>query len=74
MGCTLYWIPVNTDKNYVYNHILRNILEKKFGFGATLSYGNIEYLQALKDADIEGAQELIEAIEKYEVIEIGQEC
>jgi hypothetical protein len=60
------------DKNYIFDFNLRNIIEKKFGFKTRLTSKNIDYLMALVDAGYPDAQELIDGILKYEVIEIGQ--
>ncbi len=74
MSCTLYWIPVNTEKNYLSSGRLRDILINKFGYHGILNHSHIQYLEGLSDGEFEEARELIDAINKYDSIEIGQEC
>lgn len=74
MSCTLYWVPVENDKNYISDGNLRDILINKFGYHGRLNYSHFEYLQGLVDGGRSEAQELIDAIHKYDQIEIGQEC
>lgn len=74
MSCTLYWKPVAQDDNRVGEIQLRNILEKKYGYPQKLDCCDLPYLLALKDAEVEGVEELIEAIEKYDEIEIFLKC
>jgi len=74
MSCSLIWSPVNKTKNRAGDHTLRDILEKKFGFPRVLDESYIIYLDALDDAGIEGAEDLIIAIRKHEEIQIDIEC
>jgi len=74
MTCTLYWKPVSKEHDYVNDHVLRDILEKKFGFPAQLNHTHIEYLSGLRDAGREQAFGLIDAIHEHGVIEINKEC
>lgn len=74
MGCSLYWKLVSKKEYRVGDYQLRDILEKKFGYPQNLDYSDIHYLEALVDAQVEGADELIEAIRKYDKIEIYKEC
>lgn len=74
MSCTFFWIPVVEDKNYIADFNLRDILINKFGYHGRLNHTNIEYLEGLVDGGLTDAQELIDAIHKHDVIEIGQEC
>ena len=74
MGCTLTWEIIPKKTNYVSGFQLRNILESKFGYPHILDGSHVSYLEALKDAGIEEAQELIDAIEKHDEIRIDKEC
>lgn len=74
MSCTLYWMPVSNQNNYVDGGQLRDILQNKFGFPSKIDHSHIDYLEGLKDAGHEGAQTLIDAIYQFDVIEINQEC
>lgn len=74
MGCTLYWKQEVLDGQYICSHMLRDILEKKYGFPSILGFMDRDYLEALEDAGIEGASDLIEAINKYKKIKIYKEC
>lgn len=70
MSQDLYYRPISKKSISVGDFQLRNIIEKKFGYRAVISYISIPYLEALQDAGIEGADELIEAIRKHDEIEI----
>lgn len=74
MGCSLYWKPVSKENNFVGDIQLRNILEKRYNYPSILDTGDIGYLNALVDAGVEGANDLIEAIEKHNEIQIDLEC
>ena len=74
MSCTLYWKPVSKKEYQVGDFQLRDILEKRYGYPSNLNYSDIPYLEALVDAQVEGADELIEAIRKHDKIEIYKEC
>ena len=74
MSCTLCWKPVAKHSYHISEIQLRNILDKKYGYPAKLNYGDISYLTALDDAGVNGANELINAIEKHDEIEIFLEC
>jgi len=74
MSTDLYWRPIAKGKALPI--ALKWILEKRW-FGIGRGYGpicidrkSIPYLDGLVDSKIEGAQELIELIEKYDEIEI----
>ena len=73
MSCSLYWKPSGSG-NQVGDAALRNAVEKHFGRRAWLDYDSLEFLRGLAAAGIEGASELIEAIERHERIEVYQEC
>jgi hypothetical protein len=74
MTCSLYWKPESIESNRVGGIALREILEKKYGYPYTLSYGHLDYLEALRDANVDGAEDLIEAIRQYGEIKIFKVC
>lgn len=74
MTCSLCWKPVSTERDYISSYQLRDILEKKYGYPSNLDHSDISYLEALEDAGVDGADELIEAIRKHDVIQIFKEC
>jgi len=76
MSYSLYWRPKSTKKNDAgKDQALKWAMQKRFGspLNMELSDIHVEYLQGLKDANISGATELIDAIEKYGSIEIFEE-
>ena len=76
MSSNLYWEPTNRGKNKCLGTALKWVLQKRFGYPVrvTLDEENILYLQGLADADIEGAQSLVDAIEKHGCIELKEEA
>ncbi len=74
MTTTLVW-QVKPKSNYrSLPFQLRQVLEKRYKkFPKVVSAADIDYLSGLRDAGIEGAQELIELIDEYEEIEINIE-
>ena len=71
MSSSLYWKPISHEAHHV-NTELKYILEKRFiAMPAVLNHEHVSYLEGLKDAGVKGADELIEAIEKHEQIEIS---
>ena len=73
MSCTLYWRPL-TKGNSVGGTQLRQAIERRFGREARLDIDALEFLRGLEAGGVEGATELIEAIEKHEEIDVYQEC
>lgn len=74
MTCSLHWKPVVNDSEQAGDIQLREILDKKYGYPSTLDHSDIGYLEALIDADVKGADELVEAIRKHDQIQIFLEC
>ncbi len=74
MSCTLHWKPIIKDSESISEIHLREILDKKYGYPHHLSYIDIDYIQALVDAGIDGAQDLLDAIRKHDDILIFLEC
>lgn len=73
MSSNLYWRPVQSAKNDLPDS-LKFALRKRFHTleRLPLSYKELGYFQGLLDAGVEGAQEIIDAIEKYEQIELSE--
>lgn len=74
MSCALVWQPVSKKSRRAGDSKLRDILDKKFGYPKTLNSSHFEYMQALVDAEIDGAKTLVSAISKYGEITIDLEC
>ncbi len=70
MSQNLYYSPVPTDKTHVGGVQLRDILTPYGTEVCTLTRGNLEYLRGLVAAKVSGANDLIEAIEKYVAIRV----
>lgn len=49
---------------------LRDILEKRYYTPCVISLSEYSYLEGLRDAEVIGARELLEALDKNEKIEI----
>lgn len=73
MSCTLYWRP-SQGGTAVGGSQLRDAVMSEFRDGAVLDSGSLPFLRGLAAAKVEGARELIEAIEKHDDIEIYLEC
>ncbi len=73
MGMTLVWQikPKSNYKSLPFQ--LRCVLERKWSFPVVVGYSDIAYLEGLKDAGIEGAEELMELIHQFEEIELNLE-
>lgn len=74
MSSTLVWQikPKSSYKSLPF--ALRLNLEKKFSFPVVVGYGLIPYLEGLVSCHVDGAQDLIDLIYKYEEIELNIEC
>lgn len=76
MSTNLYWEPKSRKKNKAgKDATLKWALEKRYGYpvSLTMDYQSVAYLQGLADGGVDGAAELIAAIEKYEQIEVFSE-
>lgn len=68
MGQNLYWRPKSNLRNDLSDALKRVLRDKRELSGArehTYSQSEISYLRGLVDAGIDGAQELIDAIERH---------
>ena len=70
MSQSIHYKPVMNNGIHIGGCALKNILQEKYGYPARLTAIDVSYLQGLHDAGIANAECLIEAIEKYSVIEI----
>jgi hypothetical protein len=74
MSTHLYWEPSSRKKKSLPTG-LKWAFQKRFNgsIHAMLCTNDIPYLEGLRDAGIEGAQELIDAIDQYECIDLIEE-
>lgn len=70
VSSTLTWEPAHRKKNDLPTALKWKLQKRYFGVVSDrqMEYSDIPYLEGLRDADVEGAQELIDAIEKHEVV------
>lgn len=73
MSSNLYWEPTARKKKDLPTAI-KFALRKRFpgGVNITLDTTNLDYLQGLADAGIDGAQTLVDAIDQHECIELTE--
>ena len=71
MSTNLYWEPADRKMKDL-PASLKFALRKRYGgtVNETMTDRDIPYLEGLRDAGVEGAQALIEAIEKHEAISV----
>lgn len=69
MSTTLVWAPAERATREL-PFQLKTVLQDRFKFPEIFRYSDLPYFRGLRDAGIEGADEVIEALEKYEEIEI----
>ena len=75
MSATLKWEPANRKAQSLPD-ALKFVLRDKMGIGdGRVCFGDqsMAYLNGLRDAGVEGAQELIDAIVKYGDVEVWLE-
>lgn len=75
MSSTLTMEP-NSRKKEVLPTGLKWVLQKKYKgtiYDRTMDESDIPYIKALIDAEIEGAQELLDFLEKHESITLNEE-
>jgi hypothetical protein len=72
MSLSLFYKPVIETKK-VGNQQLHDIIEKKLiGLPKMVGIEFISYLEALRDANVDGSDELIKAINSYGYIELSE--
>jgi len=74
MSCSLYWKPIIENSFRVGDHILRNAIENRYSLPTVIGFSAKNYLEGLRDAGVNGAEDLLEAIEKHGEIEVYNEC
>lgn len=75
MSANLMWEPANR-KAHSLPDALKFVLRDKMGISGErtpMGRDQLNYLSGLRDAGVDGAQTLIEAIDKYEVVEVWLE-
>ena len=73
MSCSLYWRPVH-DRRSVGGSQLRDAIREECGWQGRLDAESLPFLRGLAAAGVDGARELIEAIEKHGMIETLVDC
>lgn len=71
MSSNLVWRP--KKKRGTLPKALKFVLDAQ-GFPLTMDSDDLEYLKGLRDGNVDGAQELIDIIEKHGRIELYLEC
>lgn len=71
MSATLTYSIIPESKSLPFE--LKQILQSRYSFPMTIDYSHIQYLSALADVHIKGAQQLIDVIEKYGQVELKLE-
>ena len=71
MSANLMWEPAKR-KSESLPDALKFVLRDKLGVEGRVRFGHeqLAYLRGLRDAGIEGAQELIDIIDKYEEVDL----
>ncbi len=76
MSLNLYWRPLAKGQHDLPD-ALKFILRERFGNGVSFrrvfSATDFDYLRGLTDAKVVGAQDLIEAIERWDQVEVWTE-
>ncbi len=74
MTSSLYWWPVPINSGECLPDRLKFVLRVRHGdpVQITLGHGDLSYLTGLRDAGVDGARELIGAIEKYDEIQVEE--
>jgi hypothetical protein len=74
MSANLMWEPAKRPAESLPD-ALKFVLRDRYGLEHRQTFGRnqVPYLQGLADANIEGALELLEAIEKHESVELWLE-
>ena len=76
MSCSLMWKPSGKGKSVEgAGSALREALNEEYGRGRiTLDHDDVDFLRGLRAAKVEGADELIELINRHDSIDVWQEC
>ncbi len=75
MSSSLCWEPVKGIANRTLPTALKFALRKRFGepVRVVVSNSTVPYLEGLRDAGVEGAEKLIDLIEKHGEINLNEE-
>jgi len=75
VSSNLYWLPVVPEEGNALDIQLKFTLRKRFHTPVAVNFRRVDipYLTGLADAGIDGAKELIEAIEKHSIIKVYEE-
>lgn len=76
MSTSIRWQPTGSGKGLKSNYSfpLKDALREEYGHGAkTLDSDDLPFLRGLRAAKIDGANELIELVEKHESIDVWEE-
>lgn len=73
MSASLYWEPAARQRSKPLPDALKFALRKRYNGEAVLDRHDVPYLEGLRDADVEGAQDLIDLIEKHDAVRIWEE-
>jgi len=74
VSCSLYWRPVSKTHLGGFRRTVRDEMIECYGSGAIIDENALEFLRGLAAAKLDGAKELIDAIEQHGEIQIFQEC
>lgn len=74
MSCTLYWKPVGGGRP-VGDAQLRDLLRDEYGeYPCRLTAEALPFLRGLRAAKVDGAADLLNALEKHDTIDLFVEC
>lgn len=75
MTATLYWVQAYPSDEAVLSDRLLAILREKYQaeeVKIVMNRANIPYLEGLRDGGVEGAQDLIDALESFGYVRVGE--
>lgn len=72
---TLKWQPEKIDGNYLPDELKYELQKRFYGsiYEQVLAEEDLSYLEGLRDADVDGAKELIKAIYKHGRIVLNEQ-
>lgn len=73
MSTSAYWKPVAENSDSFTNE-MKHALERGYGSHFTLDAKDLSWLEGVRDAGVKGAEDVIEAVLKYESIEVTISC
>jgi hypothetical protein len=73
MSSTLYWVPTPRDRKPLPDR-LKHALQKRYSspLHTKITGAECDYLEGLRDAGIDGAEELLEAVLQHGEIELSE--